>query len=125
MLIPKGSIIYQNVFAMHRDPNVYSNPYNFDPDRYIPKSESGRGEPFPVGNFGFGRRYVIFKEYTASHKRFTSAVDKTWVLGCVRDSTWPTTQSLLSWLQYYPRSILTGQLDHRETQLRLNQGGQR
>lgn len=58
MRIPKGSIIYQNVFAIHRDEDVYSDPYEFDPDRYIPKSEGGRGEPFPVGNFGFGRRLV-------------------------------------------------------------------
>jgi len=63
MLIPKGSIIYQNVFAMHRDPDVYSNPYEFNPDRYIPKSGGGLGEAFPVGNFGFGRRYVLFKIY--------------------------------------------------------------
>lgn len=56
MFIPKGSIIYQNVFAMHRDENIYSDPYSFNPDRYIPKEEGGKGEPFPVGNFGFGRR---------------------------------------------------------------------
>ncbi|TVY21370.1 Cytochrome P450 monooxygenase psiH [Lachnellula arida] len=66
MLIPKGSIIYQNVFAMHRDPDIYSNPYDFDPDRYIPKSEGGRGEPYPVGNFGFGRR-VCPGQYLANN----------------------------------------------------------
>jgi cytochrome P450 len=59
MLIPKGSIIYQNVFAMHRDPDVYSKAYEFDPDRYIPEDQGGRGEPAPIGNFGFGRRCVV------------------------------------------------------------------
>lgn len=56
MFIPKGSIVYQNVYAMHRDPKVYSDPENFDPDRYIPKEKGGKGEPLPYGNFGFGRR---------------------------------------------------------------------
>jgi hypothetical protein len=58
MFIPKGSIVYQNVYAMHRDEEIYSNPNVFDPDRYIPTGEGGKGEPFPYGNFGFGRRYV-------------------------------------------------------------------
>jgi cytochrome P450 len=41
---------------MTLDPEVYSDAENFDPDRYIPKDQGGRSEPFPVGNFGFGRR---------------------------------------------------------------------
>ncbi|TVY35980.1 Cytochrome P450 monooxygenase [Lachnellula subtilissima] len=56
----------RNVFAMHRDPDVYSNPYDFSPDRYIPKSEGGLGEAFPVGNFGFGRR-VCPGQYLANN----------------------------------------------------------
>jgi cytochrome P450 len=41
---------------MTLDPEVYPDAENVDPDRYIPKEKGGRGEPFPVGNFGFGRR---------------------------------------------------------------------
>jgi cytochrome P450 len=41
---------------MTLDPEVYLDAENFDPDRYIPKDQGGRGEPFPVGNFGFGHR---------------------------------------------------------------------
>jgi hypothetical protein len=51
-----STIVYQNVRAMTLDPEVYSDAENFDPDRYIPKDQGGRSEPFPVGNFGFGRR---------------------------------------------------------------------
>jgi cytochrome P450 len=45
-----------NAHAITHDPAVYSEPNKFDPDRYIPVSEGGTGEPLPVGHFGFGRR---------------------------------------------------------------------
>lgn len=41
---------------MTLDPETYSEPERFNPDRYIPKEKGGLGEPFPTGNFGFGRR---------------------------------------------------------------------
>ncbi|KAH8880599.1 cytochrome P450 [Thozetella sp. PMI_491] len=59
MFIPKGTIVYQNVWAMHHDEAIYSDSFRFWPDRYLPKSEGGNGEPLPVGNFGFGRRICI------------------------------------------------------------------
>ena len=37
------------------DEDVYKDPHTFDPSRYL------RGEPHPVGHFGFGRRYVQFR----------------------------------------------------------------
>ncbi|TDZ27794.1 Cytochrome P450 monooxygenase COX2 [Colletotrichum spinosum] len=61
MLIPKGSFVYANARAMTHDERVYSDPEAFDPDRYIPVDEGGRGEPFPVGQFGFGRRICVGK----------------------------------------------------------------
>ncbi|KAK4235905.1 cytochrome P450 [Achaetomium macrosporum] len=43
MFIPKGTIVYQNVWAwLH--------------DEYLPKEQGGNGEPLPVGDFRFGRR---------------------------------------------------------------------
>ncbi|KAM7204731.1 cytochrome P450 1A2 [Naviculisporaceae sp. PSN 640] len=59
MFIPKGTTIYQNVWAMHHDETVYAEPFRFWPERYLPKEQGGRGEPFPVGNFGFGRRICL------------------------------------------------------------------
>lgn len=59
--IPAGSFVYANARAMTHDETVYKNPDDFDPDRYNPPEEGGRGEPFPNGNFGFGRRICVGK----------------------------------------------------------------
>ncbi|OHE93537.1 cytochrome P450 1A2 [Colletotrichum orchidophilum] len=59
MFIPKGSFVYANARAMTHDERTYSNPEAFDPDRYVPVEQGGRGEPFPVGQFGFGRRVCV------------------------------------------------------------------
>jgi len=50
MFIPKGSIIVANTRGITLDEDVYKDPHTFDPSRYL------RGEPHPIGHFGFGRR---------------------------------------------------------------------
>ncbi|KAF2085524.1 cytochrome P450 [Saccharata proteae CBS 121410] len=54
--IPKGSVVYANARAMTHDESVYKDPGTFNPDRYIPEEQGGAGEPYPQGQFGFGRR---------------------------------------------------------------------
>ncbi|KAH8821438.1 cytochrome P450 [Xylogone sp. PMI_703] len=64
MYIPKneqsnrvlGSMVIANSWAMLHDPDVYQDPFKFNPDRFVPASEGGAGEPLPAGQFGFGRR---------------------------------------------------------------------
>jgi len=53
--------VISNTYAMNHDESIYSLPGSFNPDRYIPKEEGGREEPFPVGGFGFGRRYKLLR----------------------------------------------------------------
>jgi cytochrome P450 len=53
---PYRSFVYANARAMTHDENTYKNPDEFNPDRYSPKTEGGAGEPYPKGQFGFGRR---------------------------------------------------------------------
>ncbi|KAH6965879.1 cytochrome P450 [Fusarium venenatum] len=55
MFIPKGyrTVVYANSYAIAHDERVYKAPHDFNPDRY------SAGEPYPVGNFGFGRRICV------------------------------------------------------------------
>ncbi|KAH8169886.1 cytochrome p450 domain-containing protein [Sarocladium implicatum] len=57
--IPAGSYVYANARAMTHDERTYQDPDEFDPDRFTPKAGGGRGEPFPAGQFGFGRRICV------------------------------------------------------------------
>ncbi|KAM4065259.1 cytochrome p450 [Hirsutella rhossiliensis] len=59
--IPAGSFVYANARAMTHDESVYTDPDNFNPDRYMPVQEGGLGEPFPIGQFGYGRRVCVGK----------------------------------------------------------------
>lgn len=51
--LPKGAVILPAMWAMMRDPTVYSRPDDFDPARFL----APRSEPDPRAEaFGFGRR---------------------------------------------------------------------
>ncbi|TBU38479.1 cytochrome P450 [Dichomitus squalens] len=51
-LIPKGSTLIPNVWAMSRDPNMYPDPEEFVPDRFL---DPRVRDPMKFA-FGFGRR---------------------------------------------------------------------
>lgn len=51
--IPKGALLVPSVWWFLHDPQVYSDPASFDPDRYL----NPRNEPDPATeSFGYGRR---------------------------------------------------------------------
>ncbi|KAF5666217.1 cytochrome p450 [Fusarium heterosporum] len=52
-LISVRTVVYANARAIAHDERVYKDPHDFNPDRYQ------AGEPFPIGNFGFGRRICV------------------------------------------------------------------
>ncbi|OSC99152.1 cytochrome P450 [Trametes coccinea BRFM310] len=55
--IPKGATVLANIYGMLHDESIYSNPDDFNPDRYLPTPEKPHGEPDPMrAAFGFGRR---------------------------------------------------------------------
>ncbi|KAK5176320.1 hypothetical protein LTR44_011151 [Exophiala sp. CCFEE 6388] len=62
-MIPKGSIVHPNQWAIHRDPELYPDPNTFNPDRWLSPKYPTYREPltqYPNMNnysvFGFGRR---------------------------------------------------------------------
>ncbi|KDQ56874.1 hypothetical protein JAAARDRAFT_194819 [Jaapia argillacea MUCL 33604] len=58
MFLPKGSLMFANIWAMLRDEFLFPNPNTFDPDRYQEKvDEETERKRDPRGYvFGFGRR---------------------------------------------------------------------
>lgn len=54
--IPKDSKVFINAWAIHRNPNVWENPLEFDPDRFLDKSYDFNGNDFNYFPFGSGRR---------------------------------------------------------------------
>lgn len=54
--IPKGSMLFANVWHFTHDPNVYAEPERFNPDRFL-ATNGHTPEPDPHNfAFGFGRR---------------------------------------------------------------------
>ncbi|KAG2023999.1 O-methylsterigmatocystin oxidoreductase [Coprinopsis cinerea AmutBmut pab1-1] len=55
--IPKGSNIMTNVWAIMHDPNVFEDPFEFKPERYLKNGEIDHTVLAPeTAAFGFGRR---------------------------------------------------------------------
>ncbi|KAK7312505.1 hypothetical protein VNO77_36410 [Canavalia gladiata] len=58
-MIPKGSIVCVNIWAMGRDPNIWESPLKFRPERFIESEGSAidtKGHNFELLPFGTGRR---------------------------------------------------------------------
>ncbi|KAG8912689.1 hypothetical protein FRC00_003985 [Tulasnella sp. 408] len=58
-VLPKGTIIFVNTWGIFHDPNVYENPDEFNPDRFIEsefgiKREAREGDRDRRNNFAFG-----------------------------------------------------------------------
>ncbi|KAG6856615.1 hypothetical protein H0H87_002570 [Tephrocybe sp. NHM501043] len=55
--IPKDTTIMANVWAIMHDPQLYPDPYNFQPERFTSSDKVDHQQPDPrVYAFGFGRR---------------------------------------------------------------------
>ncbi|TFK49674.1 cytochrome P450 [Heliocybe sulcata] len=55
-LIPRDSLVIPNIWKFLHDPEMYADPEQFNPDRFLPQNGEG-AEPDPRSYcFGFGRR---------------------------------------------------------------------
>ncbi|KAK1231056.1 hypothetical protein PQX77_005832 [Marasmius sp. AFHP31] len=57
--IPKGSIIVTNLWHMLNDPDVYPNPFQFDPERHIATPDRPAQKDPRHACFGFARRICV------------------------------------------------------------------
>lgn len=56
--IPAGSFVIMNQFGVHRHPDFWENPNEFDPDRFLPERSKNRPR-FAYNPFGGGPRQCI------------------------------------------------------------------
>lgn len=53
--IPKGYFLTYPFFDVHHDPDIYSNPSQFDPARFMPGREEDKNAPYAYLAWGVGR----------------------------------------------------------------------
>jgi len=56
MLMPAGSIVLANTWAMFHDESVYDDPFAFKPERFLKNGQLDPKVKTPEAAFGFGRR---------------------------------------------------------------------
>ncbi|XP_046742333.1 uncharacterized protein LOC124408992 [Diprion similis] len=61
-LVPGGTIVHVHIFDVHRDPNFWSDPSAFNPDRFLPDQAQGR-HPFAFVPFSAGPRNCIGQKF--------------------------------------------------------------
>ncbi|KAJ5473438.1 hypothetical protein N7475_003004 [Penicillium sp. IBT 31633x] len=54
-LIPKGAVLLPNIWAYNHDPELYDDPSEFRPERFLSEEIDSASDPHNV-TFGFGRR---------------------------------------------------------------------
>ncbi|CAN8106571.1 unnamed protein product [Discula destructiva] len=54
--IPSGATVLANIYGLHHDPEVFPDPWSFDPGRWLPFPQNTVDYTHACSAFGFGRR---------------------------------------------------------------------
>ncbi|CAA7259457.1 unnamed protein product [Cyclocybe aegerita] len=63
--IPKGSLVFGNIWAMTHDPEVYKSPHEFQPKRFLDENGTLNGDERVLA-YGFGRRVCVGQHVASS-----------------------------------------------------------
>ena len=58
-VIPKGTLIVQNLYGIHHDPKYWDDPEEFKPERFLDEEGRFKGRGPNLHPFGIGRRYCL------------------------------------------------------------------
>ncbi|GLJ19391.1 hypothetical protein SUGI_0349390 [Cryptomeria japonica] len=58
-LVPEDTQVFVNIWGIGRDPSVWKDPLNFNPDRFLESNIDYKGQDFELIPFGAGRRICI------------------------------------------------------------------
>ncbi|BAY83727.1 cytochrome P450 [Calothrix parasitica NIES-267] len=72
-LIPKGWTVSYAVPKTHQDNNIYTEPLNFDPERFAPSRAEDKSKPFANIPFAGGMRECIGKEFARLEMKLFAA----------------------------------------------------
>jgi cytochrome P450 len=61
--IPKGVSIYNFLYALHRDPEVFPDPEEFRPERFLDEDLSQKRHPYAYAPFALGPRNCIGQKF--------------------------------------------------------------
>jgi cytochrome P450 len=57
--VPAGWLAQYSILQTQRSPEVYTNPEQFDPDRFSPERQEAKQKPFSLIGFGGGPRICL------------------------------------------------------------------
>lgn len=60
-IVPEGALVAYHLADIHYDPEIYKDPLKWDPSRYLPDREEGKGHAMPFLGWGEGRHPCLGK----------------------------------------------------------------
>lgn len=84
-IIPKGCVVALSSFGTHRHPDIWPNPEEFNPDRFLPENSKGR-HPYSYIPFSAGPRNCLGQKYALLEEKFVlTAILRKWKVKSVQN----------------------------------------
>ncbi|KJA23191.1 hypothetical protein HYPSUDRAFT_39974 [Hypholoma sublateritium FD-334 SS-4] len=96
VLIPKGSMVCANVWIIFHDPEIFPDPYTFNPDRFLGDEGARPREVLNIA-WGFGRRSCPGRQFAEAALFITISS----VIACFNMAPKPTSTGEIPTLKFY------------------------